>query len=81
MVIFLYIWSEVIANFPYCFSSENMRLFKSYHIIFKSYQDYFNALEVTQIIILGDPEVTVNLYCNFPCLYWKGCVIFSIYLR
>ena len=74
MVIFLYIWSEVIADFPYCFSSENMRLFKSY-------QDYFNALEGTQIIILGDPEVTANLYCNFPCLYWKGCVIFSIYLR
>ena len=31
--------------------------------------------------LLGDPEVTVNLYCNFAYLYWEGCVICSIYLR
>ena len=28
--------------------------------------------------LLGDPEVTANLYYNFACLYWEGCVIFSI---
>ena len=32
-------------------------------------------------IILGDPEITANLYCNFAYLYWEGCVICSIYLR
>ena len=28
--------------------------------------------------ILGDPEVTANLYCNFAYPYWEGCVICSI---
>ena len=32
-------------------------------------------------MVLGDPEVTANLYCNFAYLYWEGCVICSIYLR
>ena len=32
-------------------------------------------------MILGDPEVTANLYCNFAYPYWEGCVICSIYLR
>ena len=32
-------------------------------------------------ILLGDPEVTANLYYNFTYLYREGCVIFSIYLR
>ena len=31
------------------------------------------------IYILGDPEGTANLYCNFA-LYWEGCVIFSMYI-
>ena len=31
--------------------------------------------------ILGDPEVTANMCCNFAYLYWDGCIIFSIYLR
>ena len=30
--------------------------------------------------VLGDPEITANLYCDFA-LYWEGCVICSIYLR
>ena len=30
-------------------------------------------------LLLGDPEVTTNLYCNFAYLYWEGCVICSIY--
>ena len=24
--------------------------------------------------ILGDPEITANLHCNFAYLYWEGCV-------
>ena len=32
-------------------------------------------------IILGAPEITANLYCNFVYLYWEGCVICSIFLR
>ena len=28
-------------------------------------------------IILGDPGVTANLYCNFAYLYWESCVICS----
>ena len=31
--------------------------------------------------IVGDPEVTSNMYCNFTYLYWEGCAICSIYLR
>ena len=30
--------------------------------------------------MLGDPEVTAILYCNFAFLYWEVCVICSIYL-
>ena len=33
------------------------------------------------IPVLGDPEVTTNLYCNFAYPYWEGSVICSIYLR
>ena len=32
-------------------------------------------------VLLGDPEVTANLYCSFAYLYWEGCDICSIYLR
>ena len=31
-------------------------------------------------LILGDPEVPANLYCNFAYPYWDGCVICSVYL-
>ena len=31
--------------------------------------------------ILGDQEVTANLYCNFAYPYWEGYLICSIYLR
>ena len=30
--------------------------------------------------VLGDPEVTPNLYCNFAYLYWEGCVICMVYI-
>ena len=33
------------------------------------------------MMVLGDPEVTASLYCNFAYLYWEGCVICSLYLR
>ena len=33
------------------------------------------------IHVLGDQEVTANLYCHFAYPYWEGCVICSIYLR
>ena len=38
---------------------------------------------VTQYIsiLLGNPEVTANLYCDFPYPYGEGCVICSIYSR
>ena len=36
---------------------------------------------ILSIKVLGDPEVTANLYCNFAYLYWEGCVICSIHLR
>ena len=31
--------------------------------------------------VLGDQEVTANLYCHFAYPYWEGCVICSIHLR
>ena len=37
--------------------------------------------KVASLIILDDPEVTANLYCNFASLFWEGCVICIIYLR
>ena len=27
--------------------------------------------------VLGDPEVTANLYCKFTYPYWEGCVNFQ----
>ena len=30
-------------------------------------------------LILGDPEVTANLYCNFAYPYWEGCG-FAVYI-
>ena len=33
------------------------------------------------INVLGAPEITANLCCNFAYLYWEGCVICSIHLR
>ena len=42
---------------------------------------HFSPLFVIKKDILGDPEVTVNLYCYFAYPYWEGCVICSIYLR
>ena len=37
--------------------------------------------QLPYIHILGDPEVTANLCCNFVYSYWEGCVICSMYLR
>ena len=37
-----------------------------------------NGLETE---LMGDPEVTANLYRYFAYTYWEGCVICSIYLR
>ena len=31
--------------------------------------------------MLGDPEITANLYCNFAYIYWEGCVICGIYFQ
>ena len=33
-----------------------------------------------RVNVLGDPEITENLYCNFVYLYWEGCVKCSKYL-
>ena len=33
------------------------------------------------ILLLGDPEVTANPYCNFASSYWDGYAICGIYLR
>ena len=38
-------------------------------------------LELLDLTVLGDPEVTAILYCNVAYPYWEGCVICSIYLR
>ena len=40
-------------------------------------QSYIPSSKVISYLqyILGDPEVTTNLYCNFVYLYWEGCVI------
>ena len=38
-------------------------------------------VDYEHIYILGASEITANLYCNCVYLYWKGCMICSIYLR
>ena len=38
--------------------------------------------EIITPYVLGEQEVTANLYCNFADPNnWEGCVICSIYLR
>ena len=32
-------------------------------------------------LLMGDPEITANLYCNFAHPYWEGCGICSTYLQ
>ena len=44
-------------------------------------EEIVNRVENNDEYVLGDLEVTANLYCNFAYLYWEGCVICSIYLR
>ena len=58
---------KILKNIKYGDCSLSEHLYLSYHLKCKN--------------VLGDPEVTANLYCNFAYLYWKGCVICSIYLR
>ena len=43
--------------------------------------NFVNYHKIAQFSLLGDPEVTANLYCNFVFLYLEGSVISSIYLR
>mgnify|MGYP001408156521 CR=1 FL=1 len=42
---------------------------------------FFMLLKVFFLLVLGDPEVTANLYCNITGPYLEGCVICSIYFR
>ena len=52
------------------------------HFLSFSVQRFINQLlEKEKTYILGDPEVTANMCCNFAYPYWEGCVICSIYLR
>ena len=41
----------------------------------------FIRIQSYHTYVLGDPEDTANLYCNFGYPYWEGCLICSIYLR
>ena len=34
---------------------------------------YNNKLSIGATALLGDPEVTAKLYCNFAYLYCEGC--------
>ena len=44
-------------------------------------RNFFYPLSILIWVILGDPEVTANLYRNFAYPNWEGYVICSIYLR
>ena len=39
-----------------------------------------SKVQIPRLMLLGDPEITAYLFCNFAYLYWEGCVICSIYL-
>ena len=43
-----------------------------------SYEQFILVFKVLKLNVLGDPEVTANLYCNFAYVYWEGCVICNI---
>ena len=44
-------------------------------------QIWLSFLSSLVFYVLGDSEITANLYCNSANLYWEGCVICSKYLR
>ena len=76
--------------FPYLRNSltifpvfENMRQFPLWRTLHNIALTELFSIDLNDIStdILGDPEVTKNLYCIFAYLYWEGCVICSIYFR
>ena len=61
-----------------------MALFEIAFLLRSRFFDYMVkaiAFFALRYYVLGDPEVTANLYCYYAYLYWEGCVICSIYLR
>ena len=57
---------------------------KEFKLLFFGIENYEHTVcprSIDPFYILGYPEVTANLYCDFVCTYWEGCVICSIYLR
>ena len=64
----------------WCLYHHNHRMY--FHILSgHNIMDTQYAFATDYQYILGDPEVTANLYSNFAYPYWEGCVICSIYLR
>ena len=56
-------------------SAEDPFFFLTSDPFYCSLQEYF--FYHTNMQLLGDPDITANLYCNFAYLYWEVC---SIYL-
>ena len=43
------------------------------YLIYKNAHDRDENLWGMRLKVLGDPEVTANMYCNFAYPYWEGC--------
>ena len=56
--------------------STHFQYFLGHPVLLRNFTGYFLPPN-----LLGDPEVTANLYCYFAHTNWEGCVICSIYLR
>ena len=76
---------------PYSLKTSNIQM-PTKKSSYSSFREYYENSEYFILYIksffvyppqclLGDPEVTANLYCKIAYLYWEGCVICSIYLR
>ena len=62
----------------YLFLYQNSLKHTSFDLIFIVQKVSVYNQRISSYLILGDPKVTANLYCNFAYLYWIGCVIRSI---
>ena len=75
----VYMWRE---------KNHNLVCLQHLFILTASRRQFVHFLSLTRVQhdwlpsnILGDPQVTANLYFNCAYPYWEGCVICSIYLR
>ena len=66
----------ILGHFDAHFDQFRYKKRKNFYSITMSKSDILRK----EVILLGDPEVTANMYSNSAYPYWEGCVICSAYL-